>query len=698
MKIILSWLKEFVALDAAPRQIAADLTMLGFAVDGLTHEQGETIFELDITTNRPDALNHYGIARELAARYGVSLEPAFGYVPPSALPHETKPRARGSRKDGVVEIKATDLCPRYSARILRGVEVKPSPDWLRQRLELCGVRAINNIADATNYILLAYGHPLHAFDLDRLQGGRIVVRNARDGEKLKTLDGIERALTPPDLVIADAKNAVALAGIMGGESSEITVATRNVLIEAAWFDPSTVRRSAKAMGMRTEASHRFERGADIAATLPAASKCAELIQSLAGGVLDPVSLDAYPKPTARPIVILRRAEIARHLGMDVPSADVMRILSRLGFSPRENGRIGHTAWTCIVPSHRADISREIDFVEEIARHYGFDKFPVRLPASSAHASHRTLHARKEERVVERVLTLGYDETISAVMVSRAALRYGAATPVALSNPLSEESAVLRTSMIPGLLEAIEWNMNRGQRHVRLFEIGKTYARTSDGCAESAMLCLAATGGREPDQVGAAGRSFDFFDMKGDVAQLAELFALREIRIDARELPDYYRAGHAARLTTQMTAGGKLVARFGQLSSAEMELRKFRQPVFLAEVSLDPLYAHALQPPQVKPISRFPEVERDFSLTLSDETTYEAVHAAVLAAGITGVESIRAVETFRGGSLPAGNYSLLLRVTLQSAQGTFTEAELADASAKIVAALEARTGARIRSAV
>ncbi len=694
MKILLSWLKEFVALDAEPRQIAHDLTMLGFAVDALTHEQGETIFELDITTNRPDALNHYGIARELAARYGVSLKPAFGAPQPPAPLHDTKPRARGSRKDGVVEIKATDLCPRYSARILRDVTVKPSQDWLRQRLELCGLRAINNIADATNYVLLAYGHPLHAFDLDRLQGGRIIVRNARDGEKLKTLDGIERVLTPPDLVIADAKNAVALAGIMGGESSEITSTTRNVLIEAAWFDPSTIRRTAKALGMRTEASHRFERGADIAATLPAASTCAELIQTLAGGEIDPASLDAYPKPTARPIVILRRAEIARHLGMDLPSADVMRILAPLGFSPREKGRIGHTAWTCTVPSHRVDISREIDFVEEIARHHGFDKFPVRLPASSGYASHRTLHARKEDRVVERVLALGYDETISAVMVNRAALRYSAATPVALSNPLSEESAVLRTSMVSGLLEAVEWNMNRGQRHVRLFEIGKTYERRSDGCAESAMLCLAATGGREPDRVGAAGRSFDFFDMKGDVAQLAELFALGEISLDSRELPDYYRARHAARLTV----GGKFIARFGQISSAEMELRKFRQAVFLAEVSLDALYALALQPPQVKPISRFPEVERDFSLTLSDETTYEAVRAAVLAAGITGVESICAVETFQDESLRAKkSYSLLLRVTLQSAQGTFTEAELADASAKIVAALESRTGARIRSA-
>lgn len=684
MKIVLSWLREFAPLTAQPREIAHSLTMLGLAVDAIAHDDGETIFELDITTNRPDCLNHYGVARELAAHYGLTLAAPFGLAPEA-----DRPRARGKRKDGLVEIEATDLCLRYSARIVHGIEVRPSPDWLRKRLDACGVRAINNIADATNYILLAYGHPLHAFDLNRLQGGRILVRNARDGEKLKTLDGVERTLTPSDLVIADAKDAVALAGIMGGEASEISAGTRDVLIEAAWFDSSTIRRSAKRLGMRTEASYRFERGADLEATLPSATKCAELIQSLAGGTIDPISLDAFPKAPVRPPVLLRRWEIERHLGMEVPPAEVAQILDRLGFQPREKGRIG---WNCTLPSHRADIAREIDLVEEVARQYGFDKFPLRLPASSGHASHQTVHARQESRVIERVLALGYDETISAVMVRHHSDHHAEDRSVALSNPLSEEMALLRLSLVPGILDAIQWNVNRGQRDVHLFEIGKTYEMRAGHYIETAWLCLGTIGAREADRVGAAGRGADFCDLKGDAEQIAALFSLKHVTVDAADLPAHYRPGHAARLLSD----GQVIALFGQLSTAEAEQRKFRHPVYLAEINLDALYKHPLRLPQVKPLSRFPEVERDFSLILPEGTQFDAVRAAVRAAGVSGIEGIRPVETFRGGSLQPGTYSLLLRITLQNTAGTFTEAELAEACAKIIAALQERASAQIRA--
>ena len=322
MKLLLSWLQEFVSVPSEPRQLAEELTMLGLAVDSVTTEEGGTVFEIDVTTNRPDCLSHYGVARELAARYG-GVAAAFPETPME------KPRAR--RRDPVVAITAADLCRRYSARIIRGVKVGQSPDWLARRLERVGARSINNVADATNYVLMGYGHPLHAFDLDRLEKGRIVVRRAGESELLRTLDAVERRLTRDDLVIADAKRPVALAGIMGGLDTEISLHTQNVLLESAWFEPVTVRRTSKKQGLHTEASHRFERGADLGATLAAANRCIELIRELAGGELDAHVSDVYPKPKQVQTILLRHAELARHLGMEIPAADVERILAGLGF-------------------------------------------------------------------------------------------------------------------------------------------------------------------------------------------------------------------------------------------------------------------------------------------------------------------------------------------------------------------------------
>ena len=611
MKILLSWLEEFVPLDRGPRQVAQDLTMLGLAVDTVTTEGNETVFELDITTNRPDCLSHYGVARELAALYGKPLVPLIAAQ--NALPETAAPRA--SRKVSVVEIKDTALCRRYSARLIRSVSVGPSPDWLRKRLELTGVRSINNVADATNYILMAYGHPMHAFDLDRLEGGRIIVRRAKAGESLKTLDGVERRLTSDDLVIADARRPVALAGIMGGETSEISSATRNVLLESAWFEPVAVRRTSKRQGMHTEASHRFERGADIGATLAAADRCIELIRELSGGTIDSRAIDAQARPVAPKSIVLRPAEILRHLGLEPPHEKVAEILSSLGFSPKLSGRAG---WKCTVPSYRVDVAREIDLIEEIARHYGYDRFPSRLPGmAEGRPARKAPHAAEDARLRELCIALGYDETISmammGAMVSRAAA-WGDASPVELSNPLSEEAAVLRTSLVPGLLAALEWNLNRGVQNVRLFELGSVYGRKTDGFREPARLALAATGDSVEAALGRPAKSFDFLDLKGDMEQLAGIFETSlpdSLTFDSDELPEYYRLGYRSRIRHE----DKTVARFGELDTREARGWKFRGPVFIAELFLDALYEKGIRSPRVQKISKFPAVERDFSVLL-----------------------------------------------------------------------------------
>ncbi len=657
--------------------------MLGLAVDTVTTEGDETVLELDITTNRPDCLSHYGVARELAALYGKPLAP-FG---------ETGMRQRRARRrDSIVEIVATDLCGRYSARLIRGVKVGTSPAWLSRRLELAGVRSINNVADATNYILMAFGHPLHAFDHDLLEGGRIIVRRATAGEPLQTLDGVERRFTPEDLVIADGRLPVALAGIMGGEKSEISAATVNVLLESAWFEPVAVRRTSKRQGLHTEASHRFERGADIGATLSAADRCIDLIQQLAGGSVDPREIDAYPRKASRQPIVLRRAELGRHLGMEPPAQNVTEILSRLGFSPKPMGKAG---WKCTVPTHRVDITREIDLVEEVARHYGYDKFPARLPGvAEGSPARKAPHAAKEAKVRDLWLALGYDEAISTVLVPARRDAYGDAPPVALSNPLSEEAAVLRTSLVPGLLSALQWNLNRGSETVRLFEMGKIYARSGEGYCEPARLAIVATGDRVEAGMERPSQSFDFYDLKGDLEQLAGLFEIDSCDFDSDDLPDYYRPGRRARLLV----AGRIIARMGELNPQEAISWKFRRPVYVAEICLDLLYEKNLKFPRVQPISRYPAVQRDFSILLPLEKRFAEVREAVESLAIPELVAVEPVEIFRGGPgtpVAPGKYSLLLRVTLQSQQATLAEAELAAYSGRIMECLEKKLGARIR---
>lgn len=654
--------------------------MLGLTVDSVETAEGDTLFEIDVTTNRPDCLSHYGVARELALGHG-GLTVSFPENPAG------KPRAR--RRDPVVAITATDLCRRYSARIIRGVRVGPSPDWLAKRLERVGVRSINNVADATNYVLMEFGHPLHAFDMERLEKSRIIVRRAADNEVLRTLDGVERRLTSNDLVIADAKRAVALAGVMGGLDTEISRHTTNVLLESAWFEPVAVRRTSKKQGLHTEASHRFERGADIGATVAAANRCIELIRELAGGDVDSHVSDVYPQPKAAQTVLVRGGELARHLGLEVPAEDVERILAGLGLAPRPRGRTG---WRATVPTHRVDVSREIDLVEEVARHYGYDRFPLRLPPASGQPARKPPHTVKEERLRSLLLGLGYDETLSSVLVSRATEEFGEAPPVVLSNPLSEEAAILRTSLVPLLLSAVQWNRNRGQETVRLFEIGSIYQRGENGFREPPVLGVVATGDRVEAGLNQPPRRYDWLDLKGDVEQCAELFELGALVFEEKGLPPYYRVGHAA----QAAVEGTPVARLGELSPEAAEQWKFRQPVFVAEIFLERLYGRDLRLPRAKPISRFPAVERDFSLLLPRNVRFDNIREAVLSLGISELTGVTPVEMIadRPPATPE-RYSLLLRLTLQSYETTLTETELAGWNTRVIECLEKQLGAQIR---
>jgi len=686
MKILVEWLKEFVDAPAQVEELRHRLTMCGVAVDAVTESPAGTLLELDVTTNRPDLLSHYGVAREISTLYGQPLKKLNPIFPEAAEAASSVAR---------VEIAEPDLCGRYVALIFRNVKVKPSPDFIRQRLEACGLAAINNVVDATNYVLLELGHPMHAFDLDQLADRHIIVRRARAGEGLRTLDSVERTLRPHQLVIADARRAVALAGIMGGAETEISFRTQNVLLESAWFDPATTRRTAKDFGLRTEASYRFERGMDPEAPLVAARRCAELIVELAGAEVLAGALDVYPKRWQAPVLTLRQSEILRVLGAPVPEDFIERVLRALGFGVT---RTVEASWQVTVPSWRPDVTREIDFVEEVARHYGYDKFPSRLPAGGAVAV-RLPHAEKEARLRQVLEALGYDEVISFSLVHPDdAARFSAAEPVRLLNPLSEETSVLRTTGLVSMVQTLEWNLNRGQRDVCFYEIGKAYSVAAGKPQERRVLTLGATGTVRQKSAHERARTYDFFDLKGAVEAVLELFALDQLEFRPLEDSPLFDSLHAAAVFASPPGQAQPIqlGMCGQFSPALTQAYKLRQKVFLAELDLEALYRINLRPRRYQPISRFPAVERDFSLLLDETVTFSAVRDTIAALKVPELTSVQAIDQFRGHPVPAGRYSLLIRVTFQSHTQTLTDDQVNTFSQRIIRALESALGAQLRA--
>jgi len=709
MRIIPTWLREFVNVPVDDRQLAEDLTSVGIAVESVGEEQGAMIYEMDLTTNRVDAMNHYGVAREASAIYDVELkkiEPKLRRTT-AGLPAPAVERSLvGMTNDEVFPIFIEDAqgCARYTARIVRNVRIGASPERIARRLELLGSRAINNVADATNYALNELGHPTHAFDLDLLEGGTIIVRRARAGEMLKTLDGEDRQLSTDDLVIADAKKPVALAGVMGGFDSMITGSTTNVLIESAWFDPTSVRRTAKRLGMHTDASHRFERGADWGMTPLACDRVAELILEFAGGELHGDRIDAIAREILSAPIELHRSEVRRNLGIDISQAEIERILQRLGFGvtplratvavEASAGAAGAQAiaaelvsdFSVDVPTWRLDVEREIDVLEELARIFGYNRFPNTLPGFAG-AVIALPNEQKDAKVRDRMLALGYNEAISLTFVSAEDTKtFGGGEPLAIANPLSEESGYLRTSLLPGLLNLVGYNLNRGNAAVRLFEAGEVFEKLGDRHDERRRMAFAATGDALAKNVHGNAVAYTFFHMKGDIEELLEAFQHRTLYFDALT-PEYFHPGRSARAVMD----GETVARFGELHPELATARKLRQDVYLAEVLLERLYRHPLREPRYQRISKFPAVERDFSFVFDDAVTFERIKLAVKDLQVIELQKFAPAEIYRGGKVPAGKYSVLLHAEFLSQERTLRDDDVAGWSAQIVKALESLGG-------
>jgi len=706
MKVLHDWLKEFAELTLPTEELRARLTLAGIAVEGLAQTAAGPLLDADLTINRPDCLGHYGLAREAAALERKRLRPVE-----VALTEAAETAAKATR----VEIECPDLCGRYTARVVRGVKIGPSPARLQQRLEALGQASINNVVDATNYVMLELGQPLHAFDFDRLAERFIIVRRARAGEKMRTLDGIERALSAEMCVIADAARAVAIGGVMGGAESEIGAATRNVLLESAWFEPISIRRTSKALGLRSEASTRFERGADPEMAELASRRCAALIWEVAGGEILSGVVDVYPGRREPLRLELSRKEFLRVMGSDVPDKEIEAILGALGFAPRRVDAARGTSnsllalWECRQPSWRQDVAREVDLVEEVARHHGLEKFPPRLHASRQPAA-RLPHAEAFDRLRERLIGLGYREIVSIPLVNAeedSLFATEGAAPVAIANPLAEDASRLRSNGLVSMAQALAWNLNHGQRNVRLFEAGRAYFWRDGAPEETPVLTLGATGLAREKGVAESEREYGFADLKGDLDQLGELaggFAWTGVGNTwgqpARSGQFSSRGWAFSAKAGRHEFPGDAIGTAGELSKRVAERFKLRQPVFLAEMELSPFYAAceaARAARRYQPISRFPAVERDFSLVLRDGTTFAAVREAIAALNIPELASIEARDLFRGKHIPEGHFSLMVSVAFQSRETTLTEGQVNESSARIVTTLKKRLGATLRTA-
>ena len=690
----------------------------------------DVVLDLEVTPNRPDLNSVIGIAREIAAVTGNPLKlPSVEWSVSSVQsePLKTENSKLEASALVAVRIEAPDLCPRYTARVVQGVKVGPSPDWLRSTLEKVGIRSISNVVDVTNYVMMEVGQPLHAFDYhlvgqaSRLSqtseapdGDRrdacptIIIRRARSEETFTTLDGQKRTLTGEMLLIADEQKGIALAGIMGGQNTEINDQTVDVLIESACFNPTGIRRTSKQLGLRTESSYRFERGADIGISDWASRRCAQLILETAGGQLAEGVVDAYPEPVKPKQITLRHQKVNDLLGVTLAPQEMEDYLFRLGLrnlnrKPRPvDGPSSAEPVTLQIPTWRVDLKRETDLIEEIERLHGLEKIPATPPRGAIGANpFDTVHDQIAE--ARRILAgLGLNEAQGQTLISNpAATLFAGAAPdaaaplVLLANPLSSDMSTLRPSLLPGLLDSLRHNLNRQNHDVALFEIGRVFTAVNGRPREERRLAIALTGQRQPLFWSGDDRhaKFDLHDLKGLLEEFLEQFGLRGLQYSRR-------ADSTATLleSAVVALGGKQpIGEMGQLLPALARQHDLRDPVMLAELNLDQLLSRRNPAKSFKPLPAFPSVRRDVAMFVPETVTHEAVLAVVKQAKPANLESVDLFDVFRGKHVPAGQKSLAYAFTYRNIERTLTDAEVNAAQDKLVAELKTKLGATVRDA-
>ncbi len=696
MRILVSWLRDFVDVKATSDEIADKLGLRGFEVAGVESAVGndgsDGVIDFEVTANRPDCLSVLGFAREIATVYDLPVHPPTAAAGAKAA-LASVPIGPAGRSDRLaVTLEDAELCPRYAA-VVADVTPATTPEWMASRLLASGVRPISPFVDITNYVLMEIGHPMHAFDLARLAGSQIRIRRARPQESMTTLDGVERKLDEEMLVIADAERAQAIAGVMGGGMSEVSAATRTIAFESAYFKPASVRRTSKRLGLKTEASARFERGADINAPVIAIQRAVALMQQIGAGRVVGSIVDRYPSPRGPKMLRLRRARIKLLLGLDVPDRDVERILASLGLA----ATAAPDGWNVEAPTFRVDLLREVDLIEEVGRHYGFDRLEPAFPQTRAAAPPPDPRVARDELVRRTLTAAGLSEAVTFGFIEAKAARpfiADAGTLVGVANPLSGKFDTMRPSLLPGLVDAVSHNRRHGRRDVGLFEIGARFTQ-SDG--ETRGVAAVWTGVPE-EHWSSPAREVDFFDVKGAAEQLCELVGVAA-RVEPATEP-FLVAGQSA----TVIAGSTPVGLIGLLAPAIAEARGApkQDKIFVFELNLDRLWsvAHDLsavltetltvtEQVNVRPLPRHPHVVRDLSIVVADTLPAEIIRGTIQRAGTGGAAPLVAAtffDRYKGKGLAPDAVSLSVRLTFQASDRTLTDAEVLDSFDRILAAL------------
>jgi len=686
MRFPLDWLKEFVDVRVRPAKLADILTMSGLEVESLEEAGRTAIFEIGVTPNRADCLSVKGCAGEVAALTGGKLKQR----------KLKAPRGQGKMAGAAkVSVKSRARCPRYAARVIRGVKIGPSPQWLAARLAACGVRSINNVVDATNYVMIELGQPLHAFDLGRLAGRRIVVRVAKDGESFTTLDGVQRKMCSEDLMICDGERPVAVAGVMGGENSEVTDGTTDVLLESAYFEPTGVRRTSKRLGLATESSRRFERGVDPSGVVEALHRLAALIIEIAGGTPTTDWVDRYPKRIAARRLALAASEANRILGTDIEAAAMAKYLRRLGFGVTgpKGGRVSVT-----VPTGRPDITRPIDLIEEIARVHGYSKIAETMPAVPMKPIVRPRHSKYETAVRNAMIGSGLTEIVTYGFTSEEALepfRSLSTEPIKVANPLSNENGVMITTLVPNVIQTVALNLMRQRTDARFFTLQRVYLRTKalDSVEEPRMVCGAITGHRYPGSWDRSKEMVDFYDVKIAVETAVDSLGLDDEVIYQRgPAPGFLHPGRFA----YVLLGGSRMGYVGQIHPDLANRLDLTQDVYVFELDFEKLAERAQsEMPRYEEFSRFPFVTRDIAIVLDEQIPFYEVEKVISDGGVKILDDVELFDVFEGGALPKGARSLGIALRFSRGDRTLTDEEVNAAQERIVGDLSAKLGAELR---
>ncbi len=678
MKVSLDWLKEYVDIGLPLPQLLERLTMIGLVAERWEERGGDVVLDVETYANRPDTLGHLGIAREVAAMLEQPMkEPSRTMI---ELPVRTSDLVD-------VQILDEDLCPRYCGIIVKGVTVAPSPDWLRKRIEAMGLNSINNVVDITNFVLFATAQPIHAFDLAKIAGPRIVIRRAKKGESIRTLDGKDVFLSAEMLVIADEKRPVAIAGIIGGEDSAVSATTEDVFIESAYFDPVSVRKTSKSMGLQTDASYRFERGADISFAPKAAMLAASLLAEFGGKTTKDV-VNIYPRPRKNKEIVLRYRRIGDLLGVDVGEEFVEKTAAFLGFTIKPNQK---GAWQVQVPSWRVDIEREADLIEEIARFYGYDKIPIAVPPLEV-LQPVPSNKDKVQKLCQQLFHQGFDEVINQSFADpgQETVLASGKIPVEIRNPISSKASCLRTSLLGSLLENTAWNKNRGLEGVHIFEMGNVYYRTDGAACEELCLGLSTTGPLDAPHWKKKAVETDIFHLKGACQAMMEILRYEPFSF---EVKDHHFFDQDSSLA--LVYKGETIGHLGSVRREILDHYGLEGPVYAAEICIQVLFGKQPKPFAFVPLPKFPSVIRDLSFLVERNVPYREIEKAIEKISIPYLEAFGLIDQYTGESIPRDKKSLSLRFVYRNPKATLLTEEVDKAEAKMMKHLKSAFQIQLR---